>query len=117
MSGKDLATRDRGTVSRNEGKRGDGTLVMEDARIVFRNFAGVEGQYNREGDRNFCVLLDDDVAEVILETVGEATPLARFAGPAASGNASIVLALSRPVAFDRIRRIGTGAFSVSWVGG
>lgn len=41
----------------------DGTLVMEDARIIFRNFAGKEGMYNREGERNFCVLLEPDVAE------------------------------------------------------
>lgn len=40
----------------------DNTVVMENVRIVFRNFAGKEGQYNREGDRNFGVLLDDDVA-------------------------------------------------------
>jgi hypothetical protein len=35
---------------------------MENARIIFRNFEGKEGQYNQKGDRNFCVLLDDDLA-------------------------------------------------------
>lgn len=39
------------------------TFMVEDAQIIFRNFAGKEGQYNREGDRNFCVILTEDVAK------------------------------------------------------
>lgn len=41
----------------------DNTLVMEGVRIVYRNFRGEGGMYNPEGDRNFAVLLDDEVAE------------------------------------------------------
>lgn len=41
----------------------DNTVMIENARIVFRNFKGAEGQYNREGDRNFSILLDPEVAE------------------------------------------------------
>lgn len=39
------------------------TFMVEDASIIFRNFSGKEGQYNREGDRNFAVILPLDVAE------------------------------------------------------
>lgn len=45
----------------------DNTVMMEGVRIIFRNFAGKEGQYNREGDRNFGVLLDDVVANQMAE--------------------------------------------------
>jgi hypothetical protein len=38
-------------------------VVFEGARIGFLNFAGKEGQFNREGDRNFVVFLDGDMAE------------------------------------------------------
>jgi hypothetical protein len=43
------------------------TFMVEDAKIIFRNFAGREDQYNREGDRNFAVVLPDDVAEQMLK--------------------------------------------------
>lgn len=43
------------------------TVLMEGVRIIFRNFKGAEGMYNREGDRNFAVILDDDVAEDLVK--------------------------------------------------
>jgi|SRR5690606_16141997 len=42
-----------------------GNVTLEDVRIIFRNFSGKEGQYNREGDRNFNVILDDELAELM----------------------------------------------------
>jgi hypothetical protein len=45
----------------------DNTVLMEGVRIIFRNFTGKEGQYNREGDRNFAVLLDEKIANDMAE--------------------------------------------------
>lgn len=38
-------------------------LSVENARIIFRNFAGKEGKFNPAGKRSFCLLLDEDTAE------------------------------------------------------
>lgn len=40
-------------------------IVIEDARIGFRNFSGKEGKFNSAGDRNFCVFLDEDLAKTL----------------------------------------------------
>lgn len=37
-------------------------ILLENVRIVLRNFAGKEGMYNSEGERGFAVLLDEDLA-------------------------------------------------------
>jgi len=38
-----------------------------EAEILFRNFTGKEGQYNREGDRNFCVTIPPNIAELMIK--------------------------------------------------
>ena len=43
------------------------TLLFENADIMFRNFEGRAQQFNTEGDRNFCIRLSDEQAEVMLK--------------------------------------------------
>lgn len=38
-------------------------VVLEAVRIGFRNFEGREGAYNKQGDRNFVVFLDEALAK------------------------------------------------------
>lgn len=40
-------------------------IVIEDARIGFRNFSGKEGKFNPAGRRNFCVFIDPELGEVL----------------------------------------------------
>ena len=41
-------------------------IVIENARLIFKNFSGEESKFNRKGNRNFCVVLDPEVAEDLI---------------------------------------------------
>jgi len=43
------------------------TVTIEDAQLIFKNFSGKEGPFNREGNREFSVVLTEEVAHQMLE--------------------------------------------------
>ena len=38
-------------------------IMIENARLIFKNFSGEESKFNRGGNKNFCVVLDPDMAQ------------------------------------------------------
>lgn len=47
-----------------------GLLQIDDARLIYKNFEGRGDKYNREGDRNFAILIqDEDLKDKLLNDV------------------------------------------------
>ena len=42
-------------------------ITLEHVKIIFKNFAGEEGRYNRKGARNFKAVLTKEQAEKVYE--------------------------------------------------
>lgn len=45
-------------------------ITIENARIGFRNFSGEEGKYNKAGDRNFAVFIENEKDALVLKEDG-----------------------------------------------
>ena len=48
--------------------RPDGVLQIDDARITYRNFSGEGSPFNKEGDRNFALIIPtQEMADMLIE--------------------------------------------------
>lgn len=46
----------------------NGTLEIDDARIIWKNFRGLRGPFTREGERNFTLVIpDQNIADILME--------------------------------------------------
>lgn len=48
-------------------KKVTSNIKIENAKIIFKNFTGKKTDFNDEGNRNFGVLIDDDLAAMLIE--------------------------------------------------
>lgn len=46
-------------------KKNASVIEIRNAQLIFKNFKGERGKYNRDGLRSFCVKLEPDVAKVL----------------------------------------------------
>lgn len=52
--------------------RGERIIQINDARIIFRNFSGIGDKFNREGDRNFSLVIPtQEMADALMNDTNE----------------------------------------------